>query len=135
MAKVIEEGKLGTLSVKELKSFLYYRDATLSGPKRDLVSRIEEVWQQEQAVQNPAGAPQPQASPGPSTTSPARPAALTNGAAAGSALFGSGGAELLGERLLGEGSPSQNENALVGEGEMQTGPHDDFMIDEVFSAM
>ena len=37
------DGSLDSLSVKELKSFLYYRDAALSGPKKTLVGRIEEV--------------------------------------------------------------------------------------------
>jgi hypothetical protein len=41
-------GTLDALSVKELKSFLYYRDAPLSGPKKDLIRRIDEVLEREE---------------------------------------------------------------------------------------
>jgi len=41
------DGSLDALSVKELKSFLYYRDAPLSGPKKVLVDRIVEVVERE----------------------------------------------------------------------------------------
>lgn len=38
---LLQFGKLGALSVKELKSFLYGREADLSGTKKELVSRVE----------------------------------------------------------------------------------------------
>ena len=50
--------KLATLSVKELKSFLFYRDASLSGSKQLLAERVEQAIRDEQeAGSGPLGAP------------------------------------------------------------------------------
>lgn len=134
IAAAIEEDTLSTLSIKELKSFLYYRDAILSGPKRVLIDRIKEVWLQEQAgattTTTPAEQPQPG---GASEATPMRP----DGAAAGGKLNGASGANAALEEVLGAeaADAQQGGNLLEVSGSSQSGPHDDFMIDEVFSAM
>ena len=53
-----DRDELTKLSVKELKSFLFYRDASLSGSKQLLAERVEQAIRDEQeAGSGPLGAP------------------------------------------------------------------------------
>ena len=47
MGEQLESGAINKLSVKELKSFLYYREATLSGPKAALIERVRAIVKEE----------------------------------------------------------------------------------------
>ena len=54
-----DRDELTKLSVKELKSFLFYRDASLSGSKQLLAERVEQAIRDEQeAGSGPLGAPE-----------------------------------------------------------------------------
>jgi len=140
MAVIIEEDTLSSLSIKELKSFLYYRDAILSGPKRVLVDRIKDVWRQEQAATaTPTPPPAESASASAGQPGDAGPTAIAaggerNGASSADAarpdVVGGEAADAAGGGLL------EGPGGLLGAADPSApGPHDDFLIDEVFSAM
>jgi len=149
IGSLIESGSLLSLSVKELKSYLYKRDVGLSGPKRELVARITEVYQREQKQQ---GSSQPEAA---ATSLPhllAKPpeqsslqsvASRGSNAAAASVPQVNGRAKTT-KGAIGYGAQAAgaDDAASVDDSKAELlelfdsdGPQDDFMIDEVFSAM
>jgi len=104
---LVSSGSVETLSVKELKSWLYHHEGSLSGPKRELVARVKELCppaQSEAPQSDAATPPPPQGEQGPPVP-PLGEAEVANGVMA----------DLPGPPL--------------------DGPQDDFLIDEVFSAM
>ena len=125
-AALAASGDLAGLSVKELKSFLYDREGSLSGAKKVLVERVTEALRAEgQIGGGDAAAPAAAAAVAP----PAPPAVApppVNGVAAAAA------------NGVARGDDDDDDMPTLGlfdtEGS-KSDPQDDFLIDEVFSAM
>lgn len=120
-AALASTGELATLSVKELKSFLYEQEASLSGAKKVLVERVTDILETQGSLEQDGASPAPTDAP-PAAAAAAYPAAV-NGASNGAAApeEGADGDEVL----------SLFDTEAAGADEVL----DDSLIDEVFSAM
>jgi hypothetical protein len=119
-AALASSGELAALSVKELKSYLYEHEASLSGAKKVLVERVTDLL----GTQGSLG--QDGASPAPADAPPAAAAAYpaaVNGASNGAAAPEEGADS---DEVL-----SLFDTEAAGADEVL----DDSLIDEVFSAM
>ena len=165
---LLKFGKLGALSVKELKSFLYGREADISGTKKELVSRVEAELRRGDAgsgggatggdgnggksgggaggagtggaaaVAVARGASANEVKNGASKSSPRGRGAVGRGRGRASAGRGAGGDEAAELNTLAALPPPDGEDeplSLFDSSPSTTDAADDFLIDEVFSAM
>ena len=165
---LLKFGKLGALSVKELKSFLYGREADISGTKKELVSRVETELRRGDAgsgggatggdgnggksgggaggagtggaaaVAVARGASANEVKNGASKSSPRGRGAVGRGRGRASAGRGAGGDEAAELNTLAALPPPDGEDeplSLFDSSPSTTDAADDFLIDEVFSAM
>eukprot|EP00908_Phaeocystis_cordata_P021679 Transcript_4070.p1 GENE.Transcript_4070~~Transcript_4070.p1 ORF type:complete len:568 (-),score=145.19 Transcript_4070:1500-3203(-) len=121
-AGLAAKDELSKLSVKELKSFLYECEASLSGAKKILVDRVTGVLTETGQLSGDGAAPAPAAPPAPAPPVNGAAKAPVNGAAAGGAAAA-------------EGGEGEEERLSLFHTEGGADPQDDFLIDEVFSAM
>jgi len=128
-----------TLPAQELKSFLYDREGSLSGAKKVLVDRVTEVLVAEGQIGGGAPAPAPAAAATAAAAAPppaeangfASPAPL-NGAAPTNGVAQGGGDQNDADDDDDEDMPKLG---LFDTNGSSSDPQDDFLIDEVFSAM
>ena len=120
-AALASSGELAALSVKELKSYLYEREASLSGAKRVLVERVTDLLESQGSIEQDGASPAPTDAP-PAAAAAAYPAAV-NGASNGAAAPEEGADS---DEVL-----SLFDTEAAGADEVL----DDSLIDEVFSAM
>lgn len=165
---LLKFGKLGALSVKELKSFLYGREADISGTKKELVSRVEAELRRGDAgsgggatggdgnggksgggaggagtggaaaVAVARGASANEVKNGASKSLPRGRGAVGRGRGRASAGRGAGGDEAAELNTLAALPPPDGEDeplSLFDSSPSTTDAADDFLIDEVFSAM
>ena len=119
-AALASSGELAALSVKELKSYLYEREASLSGAKRVLVERVTDLLESQGSIEQDGASPAP--ADAPPAAAAAYPAAV-NGASNGAAAPEEGADS---DEVL-----SLFDTEAAGADEVL----DDSLIDEVFSAM